>query len=225
MDKVFTVVKDSGARQEFASGSVRDTRKGKGRYDLVTPIGLSVIAGAKPYERATRARDQQVKDPTGAILYLVDEAKHILWWAINAQALRMDSLGLAGWLVLAALEIEEGGVVPTGVRQSRFDSVPHRGLRRLAVHYENGAAKYNERNWELGQDVARYCDSGLRHLWNYTEGKRDEDHLAASAWNVAAAIHTLVKTHAGGLPEALDNLPKDQAAGAQAAEPEAQLPQ
>lgn len=29
------IVKDSGAREEFDTGSVRDTRKGKGRYDLI----------------------------------------------------------------------------------------------------------------------------------------------------------------------------------------------
>lgn len=33
------VTKDSGERQEFGNGSVRDTEEGKPRYDLVSPIG------------------------------------------------------------------------------------------------------------------------------------------------------------------------------------------
>ena len=50
----FDQVKDSGERQDFDTGSVRDTREGKGRYDLVTPFGLRRLAvvmekGAKKY--------------------------------------------------------------------------------------------------------------------------------------------------------------------------------
>jgi hypothetical protein len=36
------VVKDSGKRQNFKSGSVRDSREKKGRYDL-TAIGYTLL--------------------------------------------------------------------------------------------------------------------------------------------------------------------------------------
>jgi len=47
-------LKDSGKRESFKSGAVRDSREGKGRYDLVTPFGLKRLAiimekGAKKY--------------------------------------------------------------------------------------------------------------------------------------------------------------------------------
>ena len=42
--KKFDKVKDSGSRQEFNTGSVRDTNKGKPRYDLITPIALYRLA-------------------------------------------------------------------------------------------------------------------------------------------------------------------------------------
>lgn len=50
----FNEVKDSGARQEFDTGSVRDTNENKPRYDLITPIALHRLAmhysnGAKKY--------------------------------------------------------------------------------------------------------------------------------------------------------------------------------
>ena len=40
MKKKYKKVKDSGKRQSFDTGSVRDTEEGKPRYDLITPIGL-----------------------------------------------------------------------------------------------------------------------------------------------------------------------------------------
>lgn len=38
------VVKDSGERQEFDTGAKRDTRTGKGRFDLISPIMLRRLA-------------------------------------------------------------------------------------------------------------------------------------------------------------------------------------
>lgn len=86
--------------------------------------------------------------------------------------------------------------------------MPPAGIRRLAIHFENGARKYGDRNWELGQPIARYVDSALRHLFGFLEDKADEDHLAAAAWNAVAAIHTLAEVNAGRLPNELDDLPR-----------------
>jgi hypothetical protein len=52
--KKFTEVKDSGKRQEFTTGSVRDTRDGKGRFDLIPTDALRRLAvhyenGSKKY--------------------------------------------------------------------------------------------------------------------------------------------------------------------------------
>ena len=114
----FTAVKDSGARQQFGTGSVRDTRDGKGRYDLISPIAL----------------------------------------------------------------------------------------RRLAKHYENGAKKYGDRNWEQGQPLSRYLDSAMRHTCAILHGMTDEDHAAAVMWNMAAYIHTQELIRAGALPADLDDM-------------------
>ena len=97
----FNGVADSGVREAFSTGSVRDTREGKGRYDLLSPFAL----------------------------------------------------------------------------------------RRLAKHTENGAKKYGDRNWELGQQFSRFYDSATRHLQKYQMGHRDEDHLAAAMWNIACIMH------------------------------------
>lgn len=72
--------------------------------------------------------------------------------------------------------------------KGRFDLLPFRAIRRVAKVLERGAAKYGPRNWELGQPQSRYLDSALRHLADYAEGKRDEDHLAQAGFNVLALI-------------------------------------
>ena len=116
--KDFKEVKDSGKRQEFNTGSKRDTRDGKGRFDLIPPYALT----------------------------------------------------------------------------------------RLARHYENGATKYGDRNWEKGQPLARYLDSMIRHTYKFLGGSREEDHLAAVAWNALAYIETEYRIEQGILPADLDDI-------------------
>ncbi len=117
-DEIY-ITKDSGKRQSFETGAVRDIQQGKGRFDLITPIAL----------------------------------------------------------------------------------------RRLAGVYERGAVKYADRNWEKGIPLGRFMDSALRHLNQYIEGNRDEDHLAQAMWNIASAIHTEEMIKRKLLPEELNNLP------------------
>jgi nucleoside 2-deoxyribosyltransferase len=91
--------------------------------------------------------------------------------------------------------------------KGRYDLMPAAAMHRLARHYENGAAKYGDRNWEKGQPVGRFLDSALRHIFGFLGGKREEDHLAAAAWNCLGAIETLERIAAGLLPATLDDLP------------------
>lgn len=73
--------------------------------------------------------------------------------------------------------------------KGRFDLISPYALRRIAIHYENGAKKYADRNWEKGIPFSRYLDSALRHLNKFTMGMTDEDHLAAACWNIMAIMH------------------------------------
>lgn len=83
----------------------------------------------------------------------------------------------------------EGAVRDTRVNKGRFDLLPPRCIKRLAQHYEHGATKYSDRNWELGQPSSRYMDSMLRHAFAYLDGQRDEDHLAAVLWNCMGIMY------------------------------------
>ena len=61
----------------------------------------------------------------------------------------------------------------------------------VAKHFENGALKYGEHNWEKGIPVSRYIDSAVRHLMKDLAGETDEDHAAAFIWNCMCAAWTM----------------------------------
>ena len=73
--------------------------------------------------------------------------------------------------------------------KGRYDLISPVALRRLAGVLERGSVKYGDRNWEKGIPMSRCLSSALRHLFQYSEGMRDEDHLAQAMWNVMAMIH------------------------------------
>ena len=103
-------------------------------------------------------------------------------------------------------EWETGSVRDTREGKGRFDLIAPYSLKRLAIHYENGAIKYGDRNWEKGQPLARYLDSAIRHLNTYLGGGRSEDHLSAVAWNVFSYMQTEKWIAEGRLPKELDDV-------------------
>lgn len=83
----------------------------------------------------------------------------------------------------------EGGCMrEDAIGKGRCDLLPPKALLRLAVHFEDGAKKYAERNWEHGMPPERFIDSGLRHLLKHMDGRTDEPHLVAACWNLLCAI-------------------------------------
>ena len=71
----------------------------------------------------------------------------------------------------------------------RFDLVSPFGLFRLAKVYAEGAEKYGDRNWELGQPFSDVLNHAERHLYMWKKGARSEDHLAKVAWGMFAIMH------------------------------------
>jgi len=92
--------------------------------------------------------------------------------------------------------------------KGRYDLLSPLFLRRLAQHTQKGGQVRGDRNWEAGMPMAAVLDSAIRHLYNYLEGDRSEDHLAAASWNVMNLIHTEEQIERGNLPSDLaDGLP------------------
>ena len=72
--------------------------------------------------------------------------------------------------------------------KGRYDLLPWDAIHELAIHCEEGAKKYQERNCEKGIPVHSLIDSAIRHLSCYLRGMKDEPHLRAALWNIAFAI-------------------------------------
>lgn len=89
--------------------------------------------------------------------------------------------------------------------KGRYDLLPWEIVDADARYLELGAKKYGDRNWEKGQPLSRYLDSACRHLGKYMMGMRDEPHLLACRWNIAAYLWTLNRIKDGKLPAALDD--------------------
>lgn len=79
-------------------------------------------------------------------------------------------------------------------------------LLEVSVHFEQGAKKYAERNWELGIPLHCYIDSAVRHFLKVSRGDTDERHDRAFCWNLLCALWTLKNK-----PE-LDDLPHGEKA-------------
>lgn len=72
-----------------------------------------------------------------------------------------------------------------------YESNVATAILELSKHYEAGAKKYSERNWEKGIPCHCYIDSGVRHLLKYCRGDTDEPHDRAFLWNMFGLLWTL----------------------------------
>lgn len=104
-------------------------------------------------------------------------------------------------------EFDTGAHRDTQEGKGRYDLISPSALKRLAGVYQRGADKYGERDWEQGMPIGRCLDSALRHIYQYIEGRRDEDHLAQAMWNVAGAIHVEEMIERNVLPARLNDMP------------------
>ena len=59
-----------------------------------------------------------------------------------------------------------------------------------AKHFEAGAAKYGEWNWQKGIPTHCYIDSAVRHYLKFLRGDKDEPHDRAFVWNILCCIWT-----------------------------------
>lgn len=60
----------------------------------------------------------------------------------------------------------------------------------VSKHFEEGAKKYGEHNWQKGIPTHCYIDSAVRHYLKYLRGDKDEPHDRAFIWNIMCCIWT-----------------------------------
>ena len=103
-------------------------------------------------------------------------------------------------------KFDTGSLRDSRVGKGRFDLLPFYAIQRLSRVYENGAVKYGDNNWRLGQPCSRYLDSAIRHLFKAGSGWKDEDHFAQAMWNIASIIETQKMIELNKAPKELDDL-------------------
>ena len=154
-------LKDSGARREFASGAVRDIAEGKGRCDL---LPLDIVSSYYNY----------IYDKFNAEKDLVTSRILI---EINAFIRTGNVIN-----IYEAIDI---------FRQNKSDKTTCDLILEVSKHYEDGAKKYAERNWEKGINCHCYVDSGVRHLLKWNNDWDDEPHDRAFIWNMLGLLWTV----------------------------------
>lgn len=70
-----------------------------------------------------------------------------------------------------------------------FDSLPDMFLE-VSKHFEEGAEKYGENNWQKGLPAKCYINSAVRHYLKWLRGDNDEPHDRAFVWNILCCIWT-----------------------------------
>lgn len=135
MGKEFKV-KDSGKRQKFDSGAVRDTDEGKPRFDLISPFALKRVAshlakGAKKYEERNWEKGISISRCYASML------RHAFAYGMGEND--EDHLSAVCFNAMAIIHFEEN---------SRFDlmDMPNRATHESAMMLMEEIEKHNAKH-------------------------------------------------------------------------------
>lgn len=150
---------DSGERRQFETGAVRDIQEGKGRCDLMPlEVVAKILNGDSLYNP-----DLVV----GRIALFKNSdyqetAPHISAWFHFAELWPNRLLDMTSTFADMFLEVSK--------------------------HFEEGAKKYGENNWQKGLPIHCCINSAVRHYLKWLRGDTDEPHDRAFIWNVLCCI-------------------------------------
>lgn len=165
---------DSGARQEFGTGAVRDISEGKGRCDLLPLDTIDRILSK--YERRCNEDITPLYDDMGVVCHVASSSAPTVLEYVNMYVLTAQ----VEYLTDAVCRFVDDA----------FDHDPCGAIIELSKHYEDGAKKYSSNNWKLGIDLHCFIDSAIRHYLKHLRGDTDEPHDRAVLWNLVGAIWT-----------------------------------
>lgn len=155
-------IKDSGNRRKFDSGAVRDIAEGKGRMDLVP---LDIVANLYSYIEENNNMTVRKFCPDMMLRMMNNFSEsgdtHFIYYML--------------WSFINAY----------------YDGDIETAILDVSVHYEEGAKKYCERNWEKGIPCHCYIDSAVRHCLKFLRGDKDERHDRAFMWNLLGLLWTI----------------------------------
>ena len=115
----YNKVKDSGERQEFKTGAVRDCQAGKGRYDLLPTRAIRRLA--KHYENGAVKYGDNNWLKGIPLKRMLDSAMRHLFKALEGQT-DEDHLTAAAWNILGIVELQER--IEEGLLPKELDDIP-----------------------------------------------------------------------------------------------------
>lgn len=71
-----------------------------------------------------------------------------------------------------------------------YSGNPYAAMLDVSKHFEEGAKKYGEYNWQKGLPEYCYIDSAVRHYLKYKMGETSERHDRAFMWNIMCLLWT-----------------------------------
>lgn len=114
----FDKVVDSGKHREFETGAKRDTKEGKGRYDLLPPFAIHRLAkhfenGAKKYSSHNWEKGMSTWE------YLDSALRHVFKYLGGSKD--EDHLIAAAWNILCCVDTQER--VEKGILPKEIDTI------------------------------------------------------------------------------------------------------
>ncbi len=115
----FDKVKDSGKRQEFKTGSVRDSNEGKPRFELITPLALHRLAvhyanGSKKYGDDNWTKGQPLRR------YIESAERHL--FKLKMGFTDEDHESACAWNILAFMHTKM--MIEAGDLPKELDNMP-----------------------------------------------------------------------------------------------------
>lgn len=167
-------IKVDGTPQTYGEGATRNSKEGKGRYDLIPTSPMASIMAAYA--------DQN-------FISEIDDTKTNLIMCLYKYAMRRDFAKTI--IILALASVNPGGnITSTCIPPALAYAIEH-----LAHHFEKGAKIYGEHNCEKGIPLESFIDSGMRHMTQCINKSGDptENHWIAAIWNFWMAEWTICK--------------------------------
>jgi hypothetical protein len=124
------VTKDSGHREQFNTAAVRDSREGKGRYDLISPLALRRLVGV--YERgANKYTDRNWERGMPLSRCLDSMLRHAFQYLEGRDD--EDHLAQAVWNGFALLHYDEA--IKRGLLPVALDDLPDYMVGTTEAHH------------------------------------------------------------------------------------------
>lgn len=108
-------------------------------------------------------------------------------------------IGTENWREEVPVRVAPNEGVKFDQGKARYDLLPGEFLEATAQVLTFGAAKYGERNWELGMNWGRPFAALMRHMWAWWGGEgKDPETGMSHLWHAACCLAFMIAYEARG---------------------------